>query len=125
MADDLKTIAQALQLMAQTFQLLVARLDREVKALPRIATGLKDYADRLHVHQCETEGVARSHQDQPTSELLPVVAHEVRTSLIALRGALYIILKEQPADIESHRTLLACAYQNVERLMDLLKGCIF
>lgn len=126
MADDLKTIALALQLlMAETVQLLVARLDREVKVLPRIATDLKDYADRLQVHQREGEGEGRSHQDQLKSELLPVVAHEVRTSLVALKGALYIILNEQPAAIESHRNLLACAYQNVERVMDLLKSYIF
>ncbi len=125
MANDLKTMAQALRLMGETFQLLGARLDSEVKVLPRIATDLKDYANRLQVHQCEAEGEARSHQDHLKSELLPVVAQEVRTSLIALKGALYIILNEQPTAVESHRLLLACAYQNVERLMDLLKGCIF
>lgn len=124
MADDLKTTAQALRLMAETLQLLVPRLDREVKVFPRIVTDLKGYADRLQVHQCEADGDG-SYQDHLKNELPPVVAHEVRTSLIALKGALYIILKEQPADIESHRTLLTCAYQNVERLMDLLKGCIY
>lgn len=123
MADDPKTIALALKFMAETLQLLAARLDREVKVPPRIATDLKDYADRLQVHQREGDG--RSRQDQLKSELLPVVAHEVRTSLVALKGALYIILKEQPPAIESHRSLLACAYQNVERVMDLLKSYIF
>lgn len=124
MADDPKTIALALQLMAETLQLLVARLDREVKVLPGIATDLKDYADRLQIYQREGEE-GRSHQHQLKGELLPVVAHEVRTSLVALKGALYIILNEQPPAIESHRNLLACAYQNVERVMDLLKSYIF
>ncbi|MEE8325557.1 MAG: hypothetical protein V3R58_00810 [candidate division NC10 bacterium] len=49
------------------------------------------------------------------------VVNEVHTSLTALKGAMYILLHEEPADRENRQTLLAVAHQHADRLMDLMK----
>ncbi len=113
MDEDLKRVVQAFQAMVETYQLLAARLDREFDALHN------------RVSELEVQKEALSQQYQLKGEELAGVAREVRTSLTAAKGSLYILLHEQPADPEDRRALLDRAYQNVERGMDLLRGLFF
>ncbi len=109
----MKRVVKAFQAMAETYQLLAARLDHEF--------------DELHtqVRELELQKQALVQQYQLKGEELAGVARELRTSLTAIRGSLYIFLHEEPADPEARRRLLDQAYLNVERGINLLRGFFF
>ncbi len=82
---------------------------------------MKDRARRLETGQFEAQLHASLQQNQLKTDFLATIVNEVHTSLTALKGAMYILLHEEPADGENRQTLLAVAHQHVDRLMDLMK----
>ncbi len=102
MSEELKALVRAYQRIVETHQQFVADLNARASEL-------------------EVQKEALSRQYQVQTERLAGVAHEVRISLTALKGDLYILLHEEPTDSETRRILLAQAYQNAERLMDLTR----
>ncbi len=103
MSEELKALVRAYQRIVETYQQFVAALN------PRAS-------------ELEVQKEALSRQYQVQTERLAGVAHEVRISLTALKGDLYILLHEEPTDPETRRILLAEAYQNAERVIDLMSN---
>ncbi|MFQ5658371.1 MAG: histidine kinase dimerization/phospho-acceptor domain-containing protein [Candidatus Methylomirabilales bacterium] len=144
MDDVLRSLVQAFEGMAGAYQLLAGRLDRELDHLRAAHSESKDYTERLEakatdlvsqnrrlaqlvadletkVTQLETQKEVR--QEQLKTDLAPV-AHEIWTRLTALKGALSILLHEEPTDPETRRSLLNVAFESVERVMQLIGNII-
>lgn len=101
--EDFKSVIRAFRLIAETYERV---------------------ADRLETQQPEVQTDAGSQQDQLKRQVLAMIGHEIRTSLTALKGALYILLFEEPVDAETQRTLLTRAHDHVEKLMALMSDCL-
>jgi signal transduction histidine kinase len=103
------------------YQLAADRLGRELDQLTTPSNELSDYPERLETGQFEAQLHASLQQNHLKTDFLVTVVNEVHTSLTALKGAMYILLHEEPADRENRQTLLAVAHQHADRLMDLMK----
>lgn len=128
--------------MAEGYQLLAARLSGEFDRLQSANAELRAYVQQLeanarqlasHTQQLsasvaaltEREGelqaekeVLAQHVEQKT-EILDLLAREVRPPLTTLKGAL-TLLREEPADAEDRRAFLALANENVLELLHLI-----
>lgn len=121
MGEDLKDVLQTFKQLVAAYQLAADRLGRELDQLRAPHNELTDNAEHLETGQFEAQLQASIQQNQLKTDFLATVVHEVQTSLTALKGALYILLREEPADSQDRQTLLAVAHQHVDRLMDLMK----
>lgn len=121
MEEDLTNVLQTFKQLVAAYQLAADRLGRELDQLKAPYTELSDNAERLEIGQFEEQLQASLQQNQLKSDFLATVVNEVQTSLTALKGALYILLHEEPAHPENRETLLTVAHQHVDRLMDLMK----
>lgn len=121
MKEDLTNVLQTFKQLVAAYQLAADRLGRELDQLKAPYTELSDNAERLEIGQFEEQLQASLQQNQLKSDFLATVVNEVQTSLTALKGALYILLHEEPAHPENRETLLTVAHQHVDRLMDLMK----
>lgn len=121
MEEDLKTFVQTFKQLVAAYQLAADRLGRELDQLKTPSNELTNYPERLETDQFEAQLHASLQQNQLKTDFLATVVNEVHTSLTALKGAMYILLHEEPDDGENRQTLLAVAHQHVDRLMDLMK----
>lgn len=121
MGEDLKEVLQTFKQLVAAYQLAADRLGRELDQLKAPHNELTDNAGHLETDQFEAQLQASIQQNHLKTDFLATVVNEVRTSLTALKGALYILLHEEPADSQDRQTLLAVAHQHVDRLMDLMK----
>jgi K+-sensing histidine kinase KdpD len=121
MEEDLKSVIQTFRQLVAAYQLAADRLARELDQLKAPTRGLADPTERLGAGQFEAQLQASLEQSQLKSDFLATVVTEVQTSLAALKGALYILLHEEPTDPGNRETLVAVAHEHVGRLMDLLK----
>lgn len=101
--QDLKSVIRAFRLIAETYERV---------------------ADHLETQQPEVQTDVGSQQDQLKSQVLAMIAHEIRTSLTVLKGTLYILLFEEPVDAETRRTFLTRAHDHVEKLTALMSDCL-
>lgn len=123
MDENLKAVLCAFQAMVETCQLLVRHLNREQTAHNQTLTQLgADLSGR--VRELEIEREAHFRQYPLATEHMVAVAPQVRALLTALKGAMYILLCERPTDPETRRALLKQAYDNAERLMDLMQATL-
>ena len=146
MDDVLKSLVQAFEGMAEAYQLVAGRLERELDQLRAAQSESKEYAERLEAKatelvsqnrrlaqlvadletratQLEQQKKDLSRQEHPKADLAPV-AQEIWTRLTALKGALSILLHEEPADPDTRRALLTVAFESVERVMQLIGNII-
>ncbi|MFQ5881996.1 MAG: ATP-binding protein [Candidatus Methylomirabilales bacterium] len=143
MNEVLKSLVQAFEGMAEAYQLVAERLGRQLDRLETAHADLKEYAQQLEAkaHQLassnrdlthlvadleiragelEAQREVLSRQDQLKTDFLATVAHEFRTPLTAMKGALSLLLHEEPSDPETRESFLVLAHQNVERLVRLI-----
>ena len=102
MSEKLKALVLAYQRIMETYQQLVEDLDARASEL-----------------EARTRTLSRQYELETVR--LAGDADEVLTALTALKGALYLLLHRPPTDPESRRTLLGRAYENAERVMDLMR----
>ncbi|HEV8663546.1 MAG TPA: ATP-binding protein [Candidatus Methylomirabilis sp.] len=143
MTDTLQTLVQAFDRMAATYELMARRLAGQIEQLEAERTGLRAQLSELSQHQTallrsnqdlarltadlsgQVTSLARraeeaTRQDQLKSELLATVSHELRTPLTSIKGALSVLLGEDPPAPEIRAEFLGIAHQNVERVMRLV-----
>lgn len=121
MDQDLKSIVQTFKQLVAAYQLAADRLGRELDQLKTPHNELKEYTEHLKAGEFEAQLQASLQQNQLKTDYLTTVVNEVQTSLTALKGALYILLHEEPDDSQTRLSLLTVSQQHVERLMDLMK----
>lgn len=142
MNDTLKMVVQAFQVMAEGYQLLAARLGREFDQLQSANAELKVYIQQLETNaqqlashtqslsasvanlteqgdELRAEKELLAHQVEQKTEILDILAREVRPPLTALKGAL-TLLREEPVDPEDRRAFVALANENVLELLHLI-----
>ena len=143
MTDTLQTLVQAFDRMAAAYELMARRLASEIEQLEAERTGLRAQLADFSRHQVTLlqsnqdlarltadlsgQGASLQHraeevtrQDQLKSELLATVSHELRTPLTSIKGALSVLLAEDPPAPEVRTEFLGIAHQNVERVMRLI-----
>ncbi len=143
MPDTLQTLVQAFDRMAAAYELMARRLAGQIEQLEAERTGLRGQLADLSRHQSallqSNQDLARltadlsgqvaslqhraeevTRQDQLKSELLATVSHELRTPLTSIKGALSVLLAEDPPAQEVRAEFLGIAHQNVERVMRLI-----
>lgn len=146
MDDVLKALVQAFEGMAEAYQLVAGRLERELDQSRAAHSESKDYTERLEAKATDLVSQNRrlaqlvadletrashleaqredlSRQEPLKTDLAPV-AQEIWTRLTALKGALSILLHEEPTDPETRRSLLNVAFESVERVMQLIGNII-
>jgi len=109
-ANDAKLEEELARILAHQSALLQSNQD-----LARLTADLSGEVVSL---QHRAEEVTR--QDQLKSELLATVSHELRTPLTSIKGALSVLLAEDPPAAEVRAEFLGIAHQNVERVMRLI-----
>lgn len=142
MDEVLQTLVRAFEGMADAYQLMAGRLERELDQLLMAHSELKDYAKRLEskandlashnrglaqlvadlemrTSQLEAQKEALSRQGPLRTDLAPVT-HEMWTRLTTLKGTLTILLHEDPPDPGTRQSLLALAAESVDRVMRLM-----
>ncbi|MBI2081641.1 MAG: hypothetical protein HYY54_00520 [candidate division NC10 bacterium] len=143
MTDTLQTLVQAFDRMAATYELMARRLGGQIEQLEAERTALRAHLADLSQQQItllrSNQDLARltadlsgqvtslthraeeiRRQDQLKSELLATVSHELRTPLTSIKGALSVLLAEDPPSPEVRSEFLGIAHQNVERVMRLI-----
>ena len=146
MNDTIRTVVQAFQVMAEGYQLLAARLSREFDQLQSANAELKEYVQQLEANAqqlashtqylsaavaelTEREGELRAEKEAlaqqvaQKTEILDVLARELRPPLTTLKGAL-TLLREEPGNPEDRRAFLALANENVRELLHLIDRCL-
>lgn len=143
MTDTLQTLVQAFDRMAAAYELMARRLAGQIEQLEAERTGLRAQLSELSQHQTallrSNQDLARltadlsgqvtsltrraeeaTRHDQLKTELLATVSHELRTPLTSIKGALSVLLGEDPPTPEVRAEFLGIAHQNVERVMRLI-----
>jgi signal transduction histidine kinase len=143
MSDLLPTLVQAFDRMSSAYEVMARRLSSQIEQLEAERTALRgqisdlsqqqsallrsnqdlaritaDLSGKVTLLQQRTEEVAR--QDQLKSDLLATVSHELRTPLTSIKGALSVLLAEDPPAPEIRAEFLGIAHQNVGRVMRLI-----
>ena len=143
MTDTLQMLVQAFDRMSAAYELMSRRLASQIEQLEAERTALRAQLSDFSGHQTallrSNQDLARltadlsgqvaslqhraeelSRQDQLKSELLATVSHELRTPLTSIKGALSVLLAEDPPAQEVRAEFLGIAHQNVERVMRLI-----
>ncbi len=143
MSDLLQTLVQAFDRMSGAYEVMARRLSGQIEQLEAERTALRgqisdlsqqqaallrsnqdlarltaDLSGKVALLQHRTEEVVR--QDQLKSDLLATVSHELRTPLTSIKGALSVLLTEDPPAPEVRAEFLGIAHQNVGRVMRLI-----
>lgn len=95
-------------------------LESLIRAFRVIAETYQRVADHLESHQSVAGTNVWSRLDPLKRQVLATTVPEIYTSLTALKGALYILLFEEPADPEACRALLTRAHDHAEKVMALM-----
>jgi len=143
MNDLLQTLVQAFDRMSAAYEVMARRLSSQIEQLEAERTALRgqisdlsqqqaallrsnqdmarltaDLSGKVTLLQHRAEEVTR--QDQLKSDLLATVSHELRTPLTSIKGALSVLLTEDPPAPEVRAEFLGIAHQNVGRVMRLI-----
>jgi len=143
MNDLLQTLVQAFDRMSGAYEVMARRLSSQIEQLEEERTALRGQISDLSQQQVtllhSNQDLARltadlsgkvallqhragevTRQDQLKSDLLETVSHELRTPLTSIKGALSVLLAEDPRAPEVRAEFLGIAYQNVGRVMRLI-----
>ncbi len=125
MGKDLRTLIHAFRMMAEVYQTVAVQVDGESGELAMTAGDLKKCTDDLEKYLAESHSEVLPEKNELKPVFLATLAREVRRSLSGLRIALFTLLRERPANLETRRFLLTQSHQNVIRLLDLMSDKAF
>jgi len=143
MNDLLQTLVHAFDRMSAAYEVMARRLSSQIEQLEAERTALRGQLSDLSQQQVtllhSNQDLARltadlsgkvallqhrsgevTRQDQLKSDLLATVSHELRTPLTSIKGALSVLLAEDPPAPEVQAEFLGIAHQNVGRVMRLI-----